>query len=215
MALLGPSPDDLRKLHTEATQIVNQKFLLTTAAITVFGVLSAQMFSAQLLADRAVASEPRPGPPSALGWSGFLGPSLLILVLLVLFFYSTILAGMLRVITTYLVETGASSWEVDWARYRLGGHLGYTRAQAVVFLVLVMLAWCYPLAFASARGIRLGPSPAVLLHAGVSIFAVAVIASMGIFAWPDLERQPDRRWRALRSLANNRRPFRSPAGRAA
>jgi hypothetical protein len=41
MALKGPDPDDVRKLHAEINQIVNQRFLITTLSITVFGVLIA------------------------------------------------------------------------------------------------------------------------------------------------------------------------------
>jgi len=199
MRARGPNADDLRKLHAEATQIVNQKFLITTAAITVFGVLSAQMLSSQ-------ANLPGPGAgvgtggaarQMMLGWAGFLGPALLNVVLLVLLFYSTILAGMLRVITTYLVETGASAWEGDWALYRRGGHLGYTRAQAVVFLVLSLVAGCYPVAFALVRGVRLGPSGAVTTHIAVAVVTLTVIAGLGLAGWPDLERKPDERWRRL------------------
>jgi hypothetical protein len=43
MPLQGPSQEDERKLHNEINQIVNQRFILTTLALTLFGVLIAWM----------------------------------------------------------------------------------------------------------------------------------------------------------------------------
>jgi hypothetical protein len=41
MPLLGPNDDGRRKLHAEVNQLANQRFLVTTGAITVFGVIMA------------------------------------------------------------------------------------------------------------------------------------------------------------------------------
>lgn len=200
MALRGPNPDDLRKLAAEATQIVNQKFLITTAAITVFGLISTQVVSNQFMADAAAGRAMHGGlrSPDALGWPAFFGSILLNLILLVLWFYSAILAGMLRVITTYLLETGASAWEIDWAAYRRLGHLGYTRAQALVFSFLSAAAAAYPFAFAVLRDCRVAPHGALAVHVAVSALTLASIACLGFLGWPDLESHPDKKWRALR-----------------
>jgi hypothetical protein len=39
MPLKGPNGEDERKLHAEINQIVNQRFILTTLALTIFGIL--------------------------------------------------------------------------------------------------------------------------------------------------------------------------------
>ncbi len=197
MPLHGPKEEDLRKLHSEASQIVNQKFLITTATITVWGFLAAQLLSSQANmpvfsgSHEALATHP-------LGWAGYFGPILLNLVVLVMFFYSTILAGMLRVITTYLLETGRSGWEADWARYRRLGHLGYTRAQSVVFLFLAAVASAFPFAFALLRDASLEPASGLITHLVIAALTMASIVSLGVLGWPDLEADPGRKWRRLR-----------------
>jgi len=43
MSLKEPNNEDMRKVHGEINQIVNQRFLITTLAITMFGVIGAWM----------------------------------------------------------------------------------------------------------------------------------------------------------------------------
>ena len=43
MTLLGPTSEDLRKIHAEVNQVANHRFLITTLGITLFGVVMAWM----------------------------------------------------------------------------------------------------------------------------------------------------------------------------
>jgi hypothetical protein len=62
-------PEDERKLHSEVLQTVNQRFLTTTAAITLFGVIAGlavqQAPSGGLQTRRSSRSEQRRVAPSA------------------------------------------------------------------------------------------------------------------------------------------------------
>jgi hypothetical protein len=40
MSLTGPTTEDIRKIHAEVNQLVNQRFLLTTLGITVYGLVT-------------------------------------------------------------------------------------------------------------------------------------------------------------------------------
>lgn len=193
MPLLGPTPQDLDKLQKEATQIVHQKFLLTTAAITVFAVLSSSLIGSQMGA-----------PTSSLGWQAFLAPILLNSTLLALFFASTILSGMLRVITAYLAETKASHWELDWHAYRRLGHIGYTRAYAVVYLYLALASSSYPFVFALIREVELKPKMGLIAHVAISGLTIASIVAQGLLGRPDLEANPEQKWRSLNRDASPR-----------
>ena len=44
MPLKKPNSEDVIKINSEINQIVNQRFVITTTAITVFGVMIAWMF---------------------------------------------------------------------------------------------------------------------------------------------------------------------------
>jgi hypothetical protein len=136
MALSGPNEQDVRKIHAEVTQLVHERFLLTTVAIIAFGVVSAWFVS-------------KVGPTSgdALGGFAFAASILLTSLLFVLYVFSHLLKNVLKVFTTYLIVTGASGWEQDAKRFRdpERAYLGYTGPQTLVFLFLTAVATGFPL----------------------------------------------------------------------
>lgn len=77
MTLRGPGPDDVRRLHAEINQILNQQHLITAAAITTFGVVLAWLM-------------PRGGAEFGTGSPLYvlLGSFLLLLLLLLLFLWA-------------------------------------------------------------------------------------------------------------------------------
>jgi hypothetical protein len=77
MILNGPTPEDKQKIHSEVNQIVNQRLLLTTLAVTIFGVMVAWII-------------PRPPPEQTTLFGGFIYITavLLVVVLFALFLLS-------------------------------------------------------------------------------------------------------------------------------
>lgn len=128
-------PEDVRKIHAEINQIVNQRFLLTTLAVTLFGTVAA-------------LTTPRGGIPSEhVGFTFTFSyvTSMLLFVMFALLFVSSLnLRNYLRVLSTYLDEAGLSQWERDWAKFRSGGYSAYTTTQTFFFLTLGMVATAYP-----------------------------------------------------------------------
>ena len=129
MPLNGPCDQDLGKIHSEVNQLVNQRFVLTTVAITVFGVIVAWL----------IPKTP-PLAETSLGWFTIAGAVLLLVLLFLLYLFTHLLRGMLRVFTTYLVVTGTSGWEKDWERFCENKYWAYTKPQSVVFMVLGLCA---------------------------------------------------------------------------
>ena len=118
--------EDERKIHAEVTQIAQQRFVLTTVAITMLGVAGGWGLSRDSHGDL--------GPP--VFWS----TALLNVVLCALFLYSLSLLNMLRTLTVYL-ELNGSAWEGHWQRYNSGhGVWAYTRSQGAVFFALIFVS---------------------------------------------------------------------------
>lgn len=130
-----PNEEDLRKLHQEVNQIVQQRFFLTTVAIGVFGAIMAWAF-------------PRAPLPtgSTVPVLTYMVCISLFVVLATLFALHLCLKLFLRVLTSYLSETSGSVWEIHWAKWRRKGnkYIGYSRPQTVVFVGLGLLTLCYP-----------------------------------------------------------------------
>lgn len=140
-----PNDEDLRKLHQEVNQIVQQRFLLTTVAIGVFGAMMAWAFP-----------KGDPKPDTLVPLLTYLVCISLLFVLATLFSLHLCLKLFLRVLTTYLAETSASVWEIHWAAWRKKGkkYMGYSKPQTVVFLALGLLALLYPVFIGVAYHLR-------------------------------------------------------------
>jgi hypothetical protein len=128
MPLAGPNAADVEKLNQEINQIVNQRFLLATAAITIFGA-----FVAALVA--AVTVKPEGGSSAAVAdlIGGISSGSSV--VLFILFLMHQMLQGTLRTIATYLIETNASGWQCDWKLYRTHYRWDYIAPNAFIFFI--------------------------------------------------------------------------------
>jgi uncharacterized membrane protein len=128
--------EDCRKLHAEVTQMVSQRFQLTTAAIVAFSAISGWLTSAVEINDRDT----------------FLfveSVSLLLMAILgMLFYYFHSLLGPMRIFTTYLAVKHGSEWERDWKDYRTDPvtkvYTGYSAAGKALFLILGLLSLVYP-----------------------------------------------------------------------
>jgi len=187
MALKGPTKEDLGKLHSEVNQIVNQRFILTTFAVTIFGIMLAW-----------VIPKVPPEPSSDLGWFPFLVSILTMVVLSLLFSLMHALLIMLRIFSSYLITTESSDWEKDWLEYRKSPYFDYTKAQSVVFLVLGPLAASTPFFLKLAYNLNLAPLKGALTTIVLAIIYVVYIYILGFNDLGSMEKASLDRWEGLK-----------------
>lgn len=187
MALLRPTTEDIRKLHTEVNQIINQRVTITTAAVTLLGVVLAWMIP-----------KATPAPCSAVGGFVFFGSILLLLLLFVLFWFSYTLRSMLRIITNYFLVTEASNWELDWKTYR-GEKVEviYTTSQTVIFLLLGLISLLFPFVLAAVYNQELAPRLGLIFHIITGALYLIFVVGMGFFDWWSREKRAENIWKAI------------------
>jgi hypothetical protein len=186
MPLRGPTAEDERKLHAEINQIGNQRFILTTLALTLFGILIAWM-----------VPKDTPSPGADVGTFPFIVSAVLSILLFGIYLWSHLLKNTMRVFTYYLVETKKSGWEQDWIEFRRDPHFAHTKPQTLIFLLLnaigvgfpFLLSWIYSLKISSIAG----PITAV----GVGVATELMIYLMGFQAVFDAEAKIANRWKRL------------------
>jgi hypothetical protein len=190
MSLKGPTPEDERKLHAEINQIGNQRFLLTTLALTLFGVLTAWMVPKDNVRDTDIGAFP------------FAISIVLSVLLFSIYSWSHMLKNSMRVLSTYLAESGRSSWEVLWREFRQDGYFAQTKQQAFMFLVLLAIGTGFPFAllmvFSRTTTSILLPAIAV----SISLIVGLLIYLMGFKNLFDKEAAIIRRWKKLLSEAS-------------
>ena len=192
--------EDVRKLHGEINQITNQRFLLTTLAVTVFGVVTAWLV-------------PRSGAGSASAASdsgmSYVTATVLLVLLFLLYVVSHTLKRTLRTLTTYLEVFELSEWEGHWKVYRKDGYYAYTQTQTTFFIVLgaLVAAFCLAMQWPSAQ------QSEACVAAAVFILYVILICGMGYGGWWDSEETARARWITIKNEAKASRET-APAGGA-
>jgi len=187
MSLLGPNDEDKYKIHDEINQIVNQRLGLTTLSVLIFGTVIAWLIpkDPDLVKD-------------GIGAFRYITSILLILVLLVLFILVQLLTRMLRVLTTYLDETGSSNWEKDWSLYRNQfKYLGYTKAQSLVFMFLGIISAGFPCLLCAAYHLKWEPQTGAIACFIIGGLYVVFVIGIGFFGWFVNEDDLRRRWKEL------------------
>ncbi len=187
--MLGPKKEDVQKIHSEVNQLVNQRLSLTTLAVTVFGAIIAWLIPKSPL---DVGSE--------VGAFVYAATILLILILFSLFLLTHHLTYMLRIFTTYLDETNSSNWEKDWASYRAThGYWGYTKPQALIFLVLGILATAFPFILAFVYSTNINPQLGAIVCLSAGTLYVIFVSGMGFAGWFAKEQEMRRKWKKVKS----------------
>jgi len=188
MTLKKPNDEDKRKLHNEINQIVNQRFLLSTLAVTIFAVIVAWIMR-------------EPSTTSCeLGWFRYFASIVLLIVLFGLFCLMHRLRAMLRIISSYLIETKSSGWEIDWKKYREKPYNSYTKAQTLLFLVLGILAISVPFTIAFAYHLSLAPYSGAIVFGLIGVAYIIFLCEMGFGKWFDSEANAERRWQELNKI---------------
>ena len=178
--------EDVRKIHAEINQIVNQRHLLTTVAVTVFGGLTAWLLPKYAGVDSGDSGAPE---------TPYMAATIILLLLGLLYGVSHGLKRTLRIFTTYLEVFELSSWEDHWRQYRKKGHyVAYTKVQTRFFLILALLlvvisAVVQPLAFESWT---------LWLELGVFLVYCTIVSGIGFRDWWDHENDVRNRWKEIR-----------------
>ena len=86
MVLLGPDTEDKSKIHNEINQIVNQRFILTTFAVTVFGVIIVWLLPGEKLVTGSIMDS-----------LTFIGSGVLLWLLFIIFVLGVVLRFFLRI----------------------------------------------------------------------------------------------------------------------
>jgi hypothetical protein len=207
MALKGPNEIDCQKLHNEINQTINQKFTITTLAITIFGLIVAFMlekfYSSPL--------ENFKGVPYSVGnMDGALyGASiLLLLVLSILFCYIVLLRRKVLCYAIYLDLTGASNWEHDWKNFKkLKKGISNTGYQAVIFLALGILAYSIPVLLSLISQTGFVPIRDFYISTVIFIFYFVLIFLLGIGLIKSKRNELETQWKKV-GLVNTIKNFR-------
>jgi hypothetical protein len=136
----APNTEDVRKIHAEINQLVNQRFLMVTAGVTLAGI-----------AAKWVLPENTPTPGSAPGIQLTLACSVLSVAFTFLAVLGYRASQMIRVFSTYLIVSETSQWEMHWRQYRVDKreYPGYAAPYALMYVMLFLFAGLTAPAFAT------------------------------------------------------------------
>jgi phosphoglycerol transferase MdoB-like AlkP superfamily enzyme len=193
MSLRGPINDeDLHKIHNEIGQIVRQRMTNTTFAITLLGIFG--IFAI---------------PKSIPATGAHLDPCLLVssillsCILFIVYMYNYCLAGMLRILTTYLIVTDTSGWEQDWTKYRKRCfYFGYTKAQTIIFVALLLVSTFWPRVVARIYSLETQPSSLLDVGLVLGVMFIVVVACIGFLGLGNVERYAKENWQRIKHEKN-------------
>lgn len=194
--------EDVRKLHAEINQLVNQRILVTTTAVTVFGVLNGWIATSE-------------GPVNAFT---FVASIMVLAFLFALFLVAFFLRRVTRRLTSYLRATKRSQWELDWQAFRRADpfYWAYTKVIGIVFVFLGAVQVIFPFVLAiiygfgsqSAQGeavrvvldeglpLRVG----IGLHVGAFILYTIFVYGMSFRNWWEGEDKFEAGWQTVLGL---------------
>lgn len=177
--------EDQRKLHAEVNQLVNQRFLLNTAAVTLFGVILSWII-------------PKDSPPNTIGIVHYTACILLFILLFALFSISHLLRVTTRVITTYLIEKDASQWEKDWKLYRSQkSYFAYTKSQTLLFLILGLIVTAFPFLLIQLFNQQVNSDRGLWVVFLVGLLYEIFVFGMGFKDWFYPEKAIQARWKSV------------------
>lgn len=172
--------EDVKKIHAEINQIINQRFQMTYIAITIFSVICGWIVTKT--------------PSENAGSYIVTGIVFLNFVLASLYRYSCYLKSKVRVYATYLMVNDLSEWEKDWKEYRQYDYNGYSNAQANIFFTLNFIGtgglWVINSYLSDIRPDFI-PVLISLLSCAISTGYIYVV---GYKKWFDTERDPMLKW---------------------
>jgi len=187
-----PTLEDVKKIHDEINQIVNQRFLITTAVISIFGVVAALLVR-ENLNDFLV----------------FFVSFLLASLTFMLYIFSYTLKRTLRIFSTYLNVTGSSIWEQQWEDYRDYEKRNentitwaYSKGHTIVFMLLGGFSIALPFVITGVRNpniykIELSIVIGLIIFLIINIFYLVIECYIGFRSKWDNEDKLKTKWRLV------------------
>jgi hypothetical protein len=94
---------------------------------------------------------------------------------------------------------GVSNWEEDWAVFRARYRpLGYTRPQAMIFLLLGILSTAFPFLLAMVYSISIEPMVGAITCMSLGALYVIFVSGIGFAGWFANEKEMRQRWKQLK-----------------
>lgn len=187
MPLAKPNAEDRLKLGAEINQIINQRFLISMTALTLFGLIVGWLVAQRHQVDAF----------------DYIAMTMLLIFLFILYFYSHQLKWQMHLLAAYLIQTSASGWETDWLAYRDGRLTRFNSAifQDVLFMVLGIMAGLFPFVMMILVGVAAGTAFGIALALEIFVLSAYIVLLYGMITKNWFAFQPDAatRWRTLDS----------------
>ncbi|OIQ52028.1 hypothetical protein BerOc1_00499 [Pseudodesulfovibrio hydrargyri] len=193
-----PTSCDVQKIHEEINQLANQRFLLTTLSVTVFGLV----LTMQLPKDIPVQG-------ADIGGLHYMLSIISSIVIFFLYVLSHYTKGMQRICTSYLVVTKTSTWEMDWEEFRKRPHFGYTKPQTALFLLINGLIVMFPFVYAFICEQQLKPLGGMFTLILVGLALEVLMYLMGFKNVFDLHKGVKKTWEEIKIVENVQKDHRS------
>ncbi|MDL2305090.1 hypothetical protein LJC72_07100 [Bacteroides sp. OttesenSCG-928-D19] len=120
--------EDIRTIHAEIKQIINQRYSIITVSITLLGLFITCITQVEKLGINNLFAEP----------AYFIGLFFLLLLLL-MNLYTRILTKQLMTLSCFLVVFDLSTYEKYWGLYPRTKMTGYSHIQKMFFYILAIL----------------------------------------------------------------------------
>jgi hypothetical protein len=175
---------DVSHIQSEIRQLRNQQFLVSTAALTLFGIVTTWLFQKGPVA---------PGDQLARTAS----EAILIILLFFLFYWGWRLRNLIVILHLYLHIQGLSYWERDYAEFTKGRYISQIRLQSLIFVLLGLFSFAgflitsIPTQWDQQTSYMLGF--ACTLH----VTYVVLVIGMGFGEWFFSREGVQHRWREI------------------
>ena len=187
---------DVTHIYFEIRQLRNQQFLITTASLTIFGVITGWISTNNL----------SPEGTQDVGLARFVLCGSLLVTLFVFFYYLRKLQDVIHALSTYLKVRKWSYWEYDYENYTKKPYLyvSQTRTRTYIFLVLGVLSLiCCRLSCISLHWDKLAIWSFWITFLFLIIYVVLLVG-MGFRGWFSIREEAESRWKLIINHPKNR-----------
>jgi hypothetical protein len=166
-----PSSEDIVKIHAEINQYINQKLIITTTSITIFGVVMGWVvfgLSSTQIPDIQMQPE------------SFLLPTALLVILAIMLWYCQEILKQMHVLSTYLCATDSSVWEKQYRYFsRSEEYTTQEKLPLIVFATLGILTITIPIVIS----FLFPPSLSFQMGMVLASFILSSVAYVIVFSW--------------------------------
>jgi small-conductance mechanosensitive channel len=127
----------------------------------------------------------------------FIVSVILSLLLFGIYLWGHLLKRTMRILTSYLVETNKSGWELDWIKFRHDRYSAHTKPQTIIFLLLNIISIVFPFLLSWIYSLKSTSVVGPIFAVGVGIATGIFIYLMGFRSLFDDEAEIVERWKTL------------------